>query len=83
MITIGHSRQTLKLVISDNMVDINLGLNYVSVCCNLVNENFCVDANGKRSDIITTLGTLSKQDGNATTTAIHTMIFLISYKINE
>jgi hypothetical protein len=29
------------------------------------------------------LGTLSKQDGNATTTAIHTMIFLISYKRNE
>jgi hypothetical protein len=26
---------------------------------------------------------LSKQDGNATTTAIHTMLFLISYKRNE
>jgi hypothetical protein len=26
------------------------------------------------------IGALSKQDGNATTTAIHTMIFLISYK---
>jgi hypothetical protein len=37
-------------------------------------------ASRRGSEII---GTLSKQDGNATTTAIHTMIFLISYKINE
>jgi hypothetical protein len=29
------------------------------------------------------IGTLSKQDGNAPTTAIHTMLFLISYKRNE
>lgn len=55
-------------VISDNIVDINLGLNYVSVCCNLVNENFCVDANGKRSDIITTLPVTTAQTffGSAT-----------------
>ena len=38
----------------------------------------------KRSAIArVTLATLSKQDSNATTTVIHTMIFLISYKGNE
>jgi hypothetical protein len=29
------------------------------------------------------IATLSKQDGNTKTTAIHTMTFLISYKRNE
>jgi hypothetical protein len=37
----------------------------------------------KNVTLYNSLGTLSKQDGNATTTAIHTMIFLISYKKNE
>ena len=46
---------------SKKRVNINLGLEYINISCNLVNESFNVHTEGTRSDVVTSLAVTTTQ----------------------